>query len=280
MYLYPAIAIFALVAPMTAIAALPPIAIPPASFGPLCTYTGFCNTAGSGFLDLQLFLSGVVVPNIIALFIGIGVLYIAWYALNLIINGSEESTLSETKKAFGYAAMGMGIVGMASLMVDTFAPSSAGGGLVNPTPFAFGINALVDFITAVTGAFLVFLVGFSGFRIIALQGNESEIEKQRKNFFNGLLGIPVLLLARIIVTTIAPGNAPQPIVDEIIGMVSFLLEILAGLAVVAIIVSGLMFIVSLNNDTLKQRAKKILSSTIIILIIVMFSYTLVSTFIF
>lgn len=265
--------------PVTAVAALPPIAIPASSFGPLCAYTGFCTPAGSGFLELQLFLANAVIPNIRALFIGIGVLYAAWYALNIIMNGSEEAALSEGKKSFAYASMGMGIVGTASLIVDTFLPATAGGGIVNPTPFITGANIIVDFITAVVGGFLVFLVGYSGFRIIALEGNESEIEKQRKNFFNGLLGIPVLLLARVIVTTIAPGNAPQPIVDEIIGMVSFLLQILAGLAVVTIIVSGFMFIFSMNSDTLKQRARKILSSTIIILIIVMFSYTLVSTFI-
>lgn len=265
--------------PVTAYAfTFPNIAISQASFGPLCAATGICTTAGSGFAGLQLYLGNVVVPALRMIFIGMGVMYVAWYALNMIINGSEEAVLSEQRKAFGYAAMGMGVVGLSTLIVNMF---DAGNTLVNPTLFATNTYIVIDLITMVAGVFIVFIVGLSGFRIIVLQGNESEIEKQKKNFFHGLIGVPVLLVGRTIVEAIVPGSGGRStdVIDEVVGMTQFLLEMSAGLAVVAIMGSGVLFIFSMGNDNLKQRARRILLSTIIILILIMFSYTLVATFI-
>ena len=267
--------------PLCAFAQMPNVAIPPASFGPICSATGLCAASSlSGFMDLQNFLGNVIIPAIKIIFVGVGVLYAGWYALEMIVSGDQESKLQEQKHAFSQAAIGMGIVGVSSLIVQTFAPSSAGSALVDPAPFDIAVNSIIDFITIVTGAFLVFVIGMAGARIISLQGNESEVEKQKKNFFNGLLGMPILLLARITVNSIIPVvGQPEDLIPEIAGVMKFLLEIAAGLAVLALIVSGILFIVALHNDTLKQRAKRILFSTLVILIIVVFSQVLVATFI-
>jgi hypothetical protein len=136
----------------------------------------------------------------------------------------------------------------------------------------------------VTGVFLVFVISLAGFRIIALQGNETEVEKQRKSFFNGLLGLVILLLARIAVMTIVgsvgagPGG-PTPIIVEVAGMAKFLLEILAGLAIIALMASGVFYIISLHSDERKQRGRRIIISCVIILIVVIAAHTLVATFI-
>ena len=274
--------------PLSAFAQLPDVSVPQGSFDFLCSATGLCtvssivgsNGGPAGFAGVLAFLQGVIVPAIQTIFIGVGVLYTGWYALEMIVNGHEESTLQAQKNAFGQAAIGMGIVGVSSLIVQTFAPSSVGNAIVNPAPFEIAINAIIDFITIVTGAFLIFVVGMAGARIISLQGNESERDKQKKNFFHGLMGIPILLLARIIVTSIVPGvGEPDDLIPEIAGIAKFLLELVAGLAVLALIASGILFIVALHNDALKQRAKRILFSTLVILIIVVFSQVLVATFI-
>jgi hypothetical protein len=198
----------------------------------------------------------------------------------MIARGWEEAALTEGRKAFGYAAIGMGIIGTASLLTETFAPNTAGTALVSATPFITSMERIADFITVITGAFLIFVISMAGFRIIVLQGNESEIDKQKKNFLHGLMGVPILLLARIIVESILPATGdPNDIVTEIAGIVKFLLEITAGLAVVGLIASGFLLIISLHSDNLRQRAKRILYSTLIILIIIIFSLTIVGMFI-
>src|SRR3989344_4474813 len=197
----------------------------------------------------------------------------------MIMFGGNESTLTEQRQAFGDAARGMAMVGIATFIVETFAPSVAGTGLVNETPFTDAFNRISDYLTIITGAFLIFVISFAGFRIIVLQGNEAEVDKQKKNFFNGLLGVVLLLTARIIVDAILPSGSPDDLVIEIGGMIRFLLEIMAGLAVVSIIVSGILYIVSLHNDALHERAKRIVLYTVIVLVIVIFSHLIVSLFI-
>ncbi len=271
-----------LLAPALALAQqVPPLGIPANSFTALCAATGLCAaSAPVGVALLTTFLLNLV-QAIRIVFIGVCTGYFAWFALMMIAKGYEENTLTEQKKAFGYSAMGLGIVGVSSLIVQTFVPSSTAGNLVNPTPFNIAANAVADYITMVTGGFLIFVISMAGFRFIALQGNEAEVEKQKKSFFNGLIGITILLLARVFVFSIVgAGSSGAPIqIAEVAGIIRFLLEIVATLAIVAFIAAGFFYLISIANDERKQRAKRILLSTLIILVIVVTSHTIVATFI-
>lgn len=272
-------------APAFALAQVPALGIPAGSFAALCSTTGLCGlSAPVGVQLLDAFLVNLV-NTIRIVFVGICTAYFAWFALMMIAKGYEENTLAEQKKAFGYSAMGLGIVGVSSLLAQTFAPSATGGNLINPTPFNVAANLVADYITMATGGFLIFAISMAGFRMIALQGNEGEIEKQKKNFFSGLIGISILLLARVFVSSFISAS-PLPILSaasvhiaEIAGIVRFLLEIVAGLAVLSLIAAGFFFIISIANDERKQRAKRMITSTITVLVIVIASHAIVATFI-
>lgn len=258
---------------------VPPVSVPPASFNPICLATGICTGTATGVIGLDAYLSNIIVPALKTIFIGVAVIYCAWYALTLIVYGQDEAKQKESKTAFESAIQGAAFVGLATFIVSAFAPSEAGTALLDESPFAIGVDRVVDFIMMVTGVFLILIIGYSGARIIALQGEESEIGKQKKNFFYGLLGVVLLLLAKVISDAILPSGTPLTLVEEVGGIIRFVLEIIAGLAVMAFIASGFLFLVSMHNDNLKQRARRILLSTIIVLIIVVFSHLLVSTFI-
>lgn len=258
----------------------PAVSIPPASFNAICGATGLCGGSfATGILSIQSFLGDIIIPATKTIFVGVSLLYVSRYALTMIMFGGEESVQNEQRKAFADAARGMALVGLGAFIVNTFSPTATGAALVNPGPFIAGIDLIIDFITLITGAFLIFIISFAGFRIIVLQGEESEIEKQKKNFFNGLMGVVLLLTARVIVAALLPSGSPDDLVVEGAGIIRFLLELIAGLAVVSLIASGVLYIIALHNDSLQQRAKRILLSTIIILIIVIFSHLIVSTFI-
>lgn len=254
--------------------------------GPLCALTGLCgNSPATGVASIIDFATTIAIPAARALIVGLAVVYFAWYAIALITESSSENTLTETRKAYANAAMGLAFIGIASFLVDTFSPLTAGGNIANETPFYVAAEIIADYITFAVGAFLVFMISLSGFRIIALQGNESEIEKLKKNFFTGLMGVVVLLSARIIVLAIVPTGplgthtGALGLVNEVAGMIRFLLEIVAGLAVIALIASGLFYIISLHSDERAQRARRIIISTIIVLVIVITSHMILSTFI-
>ena len=253
---------------------------------PLCSMAPeLCGTYRAGVFSLIDFATITAIPAARTILIGIVVIYFFWYAVTLIIEGSNENTLTESRKAFANAAFGLAFIAIGTLLVDTFSPSVTVGTLVNASPFYRGVELVAEFLTLVTGGFLVFLISVSGFRIIALQGNESEIEKQKKSFFNGLLGVVILLFARVIVLAIVPSSSlggnigPLGLVSEIAGIIKFLLELVAGLAVIALIASGVYFITSLHSDERQQRARRMLTSTVIVIIIVIASHMIVTTFI-
>lgn len=258
---------------------IPSVSIPPASFGPICFATGLCSDSpATGIMSIVKYLGFIILPAIKTIFIGVAVFYLARYATMMILFGEDESSQKEGRKAIEKAIQGMAVMGIAAFLVDTVAPSVAGSALLDATPFTAAINGVVNFIMMVTGVFLVFVISLSGFRIIVLQGNESEIEKQKKSFFNGLLGVVLLLVSRVAVQAILPTGAPSDLVLEAGGIIRFLLDIIAVLAVIAVIASGVLFLVSLHSDSMRQRAKRILVSTAIILVIVVCSHILVSTF--
>ena len=258
--------------------------IPPASFGPLCNATGLCSVNSGGVLILANFLDNLL-NTIRIVFISACVGYFTWFALMMIVAGYEENTLTEQKKAFGYSAMGLGIVGVASYIAQTFVPTSTGTNLVNPVPFNIAADIVADYITMATGGFLIFVISLAGFRMIALQGDDAEIDKQKKSFFNGLLGIVVLLLARVFVffmigaATGGDGASGAALIHEIAGVVKFLLEIVAALAVITLISAGFFFVISITNDERKERAKRMILSTLIVLVIIVCSHAIVATFI-
>src|SRR3989344_2265491 len=147
------------------------VAVPVASFGPICAATGLCaSSPATGVWSIESYLSFVIVPAIKVIFVGVAVIYVTWYALSMIMFGGEESVQTEQRKAFADAARGMAFMGIAAFLVDTFAPSATGAALLNETPFTNAITIVADFITLVTGAFLIFVISLAGFRIIVLQG--------------------------------------------------------------------------------------------------------------
>lgn len=246
-----------------------------------------------GFKMLDVFLRDVVMIALRNIFIGVGVIYFAWYAVSMILSRGNETDLTEARGAFGHAAVGMSIIGVTTFITSTFTPFSGyviltgpGTSLVLFGQFGAAASNIVNFILKVTGVFLMFHVTFAGFRIIVLYGNETEIEKQRKSFFNGLIGIAVLLLANAAANALVPtatynpaGGGPASFIVEIAGLIRFLLEIVAGLTVIALIGSGILYILSFNNEGLRERAKRAAFSSVIALIVVLSSYSIVSTFI-
>ena len=116
-------AFFALTLPGIALAQpVPLLQVDPNSMTPLCSATGLCTASAPIGVGLALQFLQEVVEIVRIVFIGVCTAYFAWYGLNFIVRGSDESALTEGRRAFGYAAIGMGIVGVASLLVQTFAP--------------------------------------------------------------------------------------------------------------------------------------------------------------
>lgn len=249
--------------------------------GPLCGMAGFASCGGGGFgaADLASILVNRVIPIVETAFVGVAAIYFATAGLFLTISGGDTNTMTEQKKVFAHGATGLVIAGSAIAIVQTF----TGPAIVNPAPFNNALSIVITAIKVIIGVTLIFIITLSGLRIILLQGNEAEVEKQKKHFINGLLGVVVVLIADPLIVGIVPawgggaGNVGV-IITEIGGLARFALTILGGLAVAGMIAGGILYAISFGDEQKKQQAKKIVFSTAIAVIIAIASYTLVGSF--
>lgn len=252
-----------------------------------------CNTYGGGVAGLRRLLWNPFNPNagvtfffgLRVIFGGIAALYFMVYALKLLFESEDENAISEVKSAYGHAVAGAAIVSASSLFVQAFGVvgpdvvTDNARNLITPEPIEYSIGLAIKYIRLALSVAVTAMITFQGVRLILLQGQESELEQQKKRFFHGLIGVAAILLASPIIASVDPvvsaGRGAPILGAEAIGVVNYLLQILGALAVIAIIIAGIMLVVS-TKEELKDRAKKIVFGTFVALIVVISAYAIVN----
>lgn len=242
---------------------------------------GLPCASGGGAAGANAFVMSVLVPRLEEVFLAIAILFFFYYAIRLILESEDENTITETKSAYGYAIAGAVFVSIASLIVQAVGPGFASASIVNTAPVVTALGTVTFYFRLMVSTAVTGLIVYQGVRIILLQGQESEMEQQKKRFFHGLIGVAIVILANVIVEGFIPvgGVGPFGLAIQIVGITNFLLEILGALSVLGFIVGGVMIVVS-TDEGLKDRGKKAIFTTIISLILVLVSYVIVNFVIF
>ncbi len=247
-----------------------------AQFMPPCPVGSILPCAGGGSLGLVAYLSGVIFPAIRLGFVAVAVVMFTAYAGRMLMESEEESAITDVKNAYTQAVVGAVIISISTFIVDGFG-RSANFSLVNPAPVTFAALNVIGYFKLIIGVLISIVIVIQAIRLMLLQGQESEIEQARTKFFHSLLGVAVILLANALVAAVQPGSNSIIINEEIKGVINFSLELLVLLAVLSIMVAGVFLIASVD-ESLKERAKKIMFATVIALIVVLCAYVIVNYF--
>ncbi len=234
------------------------------SVNPCFAALGLPCLPAPGALGLAAYAEAYILRGAMAAFLAIAIWFFFYYGVRLLLEGEEESTISETKSAYGYGIAGAAIVSLAGIFADAFSDPTD---IVDPEPIRDSLALVIRFMFLAVSISVTAAIVFLGVRLILLQGNESEIEQQKKRFFHGLLGVAVILLADVIVGAFLPGYGSVVIAQELVGIINFILTLLGALAVLAVIIAGIMLVVSVDEG-LKDRARKTIFTTVIALIVV------------
>ena len=223
--------------------------------------------------DLASYINVTILAGARIAFIGTLVAAIIYYGLRRIFTPESDSAMDETRRSFEYAILGAVLLAGAELIASSFVT----GGVVAPAGVNTAFDSLTVFIKALLSAALLVNITIQGLRMITAV-DEGEITKGRKRFLTGCLGAAIVLLAAPIVNTLATPSTSIAM-TELKGIANYIITIFGLLAVVAIIVSGIWLILSVD-EALKERAKKLATAGIIALILVLCSGALVNFFIF
>jgi hypothetical protein len=234
---------------------------------------GCYNTTNPAPYVLNLISGPRGVRSVIAGGLLIGMLI--FYGIKLLVGSRDDNTLTEVKSAYAQALAGAVIIGGAFLLADTFAQPS--GNLVDAAPFNTVMLNVILFFKALLATVVMLNIVIQGARLIVAQ-EDGAIDKARKRLLHGMIGAAIVILASAAIDAFYEVPGPGPIVAEVFGIARFALTIFGALAVIGIIVSGIMLILSVE-ESLKDRAKKLVITCVVALAVVITAFGIVTLFI-
>lgn len=230
----------------------------------------------------------VLAPAVKYIFISVSIIFIVFYGIYLVIATSEEE-ISEQKDNLLWAAIGFALLGIATHIVDGFnpyQPTPSPAGIGNIDEATEGIRSIILYIELVVGAVASLFIMISAVRMIVSQGDEEEMNKQKRNFTWGLIGLMIIMLAEVAVQvfyemprkTGGSKAAADKAIAEMIGIVNFILYFLGAVTVLTLIIGSFYYLTSFGNEEATNRAKNILIGAVVAAVMIISSFAFIATF--
>ncbi|MFA5799331.1 MAG: hypothetical protein WC840_00035 [Candidatus Peribacteraceae bacterium] len=228
------------------------------------------GSAAGGAAALSVFIQNHILNQALIAFGGIVAAAVFYYAVRMIVNSQSESSYSELRNSFVHTFTGLVVIGCAAGIANAFYT-------MTPNPLILGITSVTDYILTGAAGVFTLMVTIAGIGMVTSQGDEGAFSKWRKVMIGNIIGTVIMLLAATIVNAVTSRN-PFLVTSELAGISLFLLQIIGFVCVIALIVAGILLIVSID-ESLRDRAKRIIIGTLIALALLIASYTLIATFV-
>jgi len=202
--------------------------------------------------------------------------------------GNEEK-ITKYKQQFGWVALGLAVISLAEYIAfDVFDPTEnilEGSASGNFNAKAMQIKLYFQIL--VTGIAVAVCV-MSGYNLITAATEDETITNEKRFMRSFLFGVGFVFLAEAIVRIVSfqkewnqgePLLAAKQSVQEAVGIINFMLTFVAASAVFMLILASLYYVTSFGNDDQTGRAKQIIISAVVAVIVVLTSYAFVNFFV-
>jgi hypothetical protein len=253
-------------------------AIPSGWSGPVCAFLP-CTGMGGGALGLSSYLVAKVVLAMEIGFAALAALMLFIATINMVFFPDQEDVVKNSRMQFIYAVAACGVVSFARWFAEAFAPLYTGASLVNQTIVSSAVgNVLTYFRIGLTLLISVNIV-IQGMRLVTARENQEKFDRARKLLTSMFIGAALVILANTIVVAILPGSAgSQSLATEFAGIANYLITIIGFGCVVALIFAGAALVLS-ADESLRDKAKNIVKTVVVVLVAILVSYALINTFI-
>jgi hypothetical protein len=231
---------------------------------------------------LQTLFRGDLIKMINRVLGAIAILFIVIIGIKYIMSMGNDEKLGNYKTQFAWLVLGLAIISLAEFVgFELLDPSGGNDILGGETQAKFHEKVLevVRFFEYAAGAFMLINAVLAGYHLI-MSGEKEETISQEKKFLQSLLmGSALILMAEIIVRILSFQDSPERtteiLVMEVAGIVNFTLSFVAILAMAMLVLSSLYFVISFGDEDQTTRAKRMIKTSIVGVIIASASYVLV-----
>lgn len=229
----------------------------------------------------------------------IGILFITIMGYSLIISGHNEEDVTKAKRGLIYAIVSFVIISLSEDLSKVFDMDNGKTFLGSPSEiikrvhlFDKEVEIVLTFIKYILGAFATLMIVRSGIKMITGGGNEEETTKNKKSIMYSIGGLLLIYVGDIFInrvfykvdknvytgiTGVHPKINVKEGVDQIVGITNLILTFVAPIAVLMLIAGAIMYVTSNGEDEKMQKAKRVITSAAIGIILIFGAFAIVST---
>lgn len=222
----------------------------------------------------------------IAAYLVIG--YVIYGGYLYVFASGDTSKVAAGKKTLAHAFIGLAIVGLANIIVNSihiaffsnaseFADNCAEIQCIAPEEL---ISNAISWFIGIGGVVAAAFVVIGGIKYITSSGDASKLQQAKNTIFYALIGLAIVGLAEVIVVFVtgiidkADGSAD--IGASLVVILNNIIAVAGVIAVIFIIVSGVTYMTSAGDPGKIQKAKSTLLYSVIGLIVVALAYAIVN----
>lgn len=222
----------------------------------------------------------------IAAYLVIG--YVIYGGYLYIFASGDTGKVAAGKKTLTHAFIGLAIVGLAKVIVDSihiaffdkaseFADNCAMVQCITPEKL---ISNAISWFIGIGGVVAAAFVVIGGIKYITSSGDSSKLQQAKNTIFYALIGLAIVGLAEVIVAFVTniinKADGGGDIEASLIVILNNIIAIAGVIAVIFIIVSGVTYMTSAGDPGKIQKAKSTLLYSVIGLIVVALAYAIVN----
>lgn len=269
--------------------------LPPAS-----SYGDVPATSGSTQEQFKQLVTGVI--QALRYIIGaVAILMVVYSGFRMVTGWGKEEVYQKARTSMLYAVIGLAVVGLAGEMANIFDVSPGKSFLQDPNQilrtsvlFNQRTQIIITFIKYFIGAVAVIMIIRNGMRMITMGEAEDKIALDKKNLLYSVIGLVLIIVADTVINQVFykidmsryPGTGGvEPTIDpargvsEIVGFTNFIVSIVGPIAVLVMLAGGVMYMTAAGNQENMDKAKRMIFTALIGIVLMYGAFAIVSTFI-
>lgn len=212
----------------------------------------------------------------------LAIVYIVFIGVKYVLAMGDDEKMGNYKTQFAWLILGLAMISIAEFAGFELLDPSGGNDILSAETelkFMDKVRDIVRYFEYAAGALMLINAILAGYHLI-MSGEKDETISQEKSFLKSLLlGSGFILMAEVIVRVLSFRDAPERtteiLVSEVAGIVNFALSFIAILAMAMLALASLYYVISFGDEDQTTRAKRMIKTSLIGVVISSASYVLV-----